>query len=106
MPARNERPSREAIVYFTDDSLFPENMPPTIITAAPYGAEWLKGDVEDLPMSGDEQVQASATTRSRTRCSVSASRRRPEGYRGFLTDETDARLPKAPEARTSTTSVP
>ena len=36
-------------MYFTDDSLFPENMQPTIITAAPYGPEWLPGDVEDLP---------------------------------------------------------
>ena len=45
-------------MYFTDDSLFPENMQPTIITAAPFGPQWLKGDVEDLPMSWDEQVQA------------------------------------------------
>ncbi len=45
-------------MYFTDDSLFPENMPPLIITAAPYGPEWLKGDVEDLPITWDEQVQA------------------------------------------------
>jgi uncharacterized protein (DUF849 family) len=45
-------------VYFTDDSLFPENMQPTIITAAPFGPQWLKGDVDDLPMSWDEQVQA------------------------------------------------
>jgi uncharacterized protein (DUF849 family) len=45
-------------MYFTDDSLFPENMAPTIITAAPYGPEWLPGDVEDLPVSFDEQVQA------------------------------------------------
>ena len=45
-------------MYFTDDSLFPENMQPTIITAAPYGPEWLPGDVEDLPLTFDEQVQA------------------------------------------------
>ena len=45
-------------MYFTDDSLFPENMQPTIITAAPYGPEWLPGDVADLPLSWDEQVQA------------------------------------------------
>ena len=45
-------------MYFTDDSLFPENMQPTIITAAPYGPEWLPGDVEDLPRTFDEQVQA------------------------------------------------
>ena len=45
-------------MYFTDDSLFPENMQPTIITAAPFGPEWLKGDVEDLPMTWEQQVQA------------------------------------------------
>jgi len=45
-------------MYFTDDSLFPENMQPTIITAAPYGPEWLPGDVEDLPLTWDQQVQA------------------------------------------------
>jgi uncharacterized protein (DUF849 family) len=46
------------MMYFTDDSLFPENMQPTIITAAPYGPEWLPGDVADLPRTWDEQVQA------------------------------------------------
>jgi uncharacterized protein (DUF849 family) len=43
-------------MYFTDDSLFPENMQPLIITAAPFGPEWLPGDC-DLPLSWDEQVQ-------------------------------------------------
>ena len=45
-------------MYFTDDSLFPENMNPTIITAAPYGPEWLPGDVDELPVSFEQQVQA------------------------------------------------
>jgi uncharacterized protein (DUF849 family) len=43
-------------MYFTDDSLFPENMQPLIITAAPFGPEWLPGDA-DIPVSYDEQVQ-------------------------------------------------
>ena len=43
-------------MYFTDDSLFPENMQPLIITAAPFGPEWLPGDC-DIPVSWDEQVQ-------------------------------------------------
>ncbi len=43
-------------MYFTDDSLFPENMQPLIITAAPFGPEWLPGDA-DIPVSFDEQVQ-------------------------------------------------
>jgi uncharacterized protein (DUF849 family) len=43
-------------VYFTDDSLFPENMQPLIITAAPFGPEWLPGDC-DIPVSWDEQIQ-------------------------------------------------
>lgn len=44
-------------MYFTDDSLFPENMQPTIITAAPYGPEWLPGDVDELAVTFDQQVQ-------------------------------------------------
>jgi uncharacterized protein (DUF849 family) len=43
-------------MYFTDDSLFPENMQPLIITAAPFGPEWLPGDC-DLSVTWDEQVQ-------------------------------------------------
>jgi uncharacterized protein (DUF849 family) len=43
-------------MFYTDDSLFPENMPPLIITAAPFGPEWLPGDA-DIPLSWDEQVQ-------------------------------------------------
>lgn len=43
-------------MYFTDDSLFPEYMQPLIITAAPFGPEWLPGDC-DIPVSWDEQVQ-------------------------------------------------
>lgn len=44
-------------MYFTDDSLFPENMQPLIITAAPFGPEWLPGDC-DIPLTYDEQVQS------------------------------------------------
>ena len=43
-------------MYFTDDSLFPETMAPLIITAAPFGPEWLPGDC-DIPLTWDEQVQ-------------------------------------------------
>ena len=43
-------------MYFTEDALFPENMQPLIITAAPFGPEWLPGDA-DIPVSWDEQVQ-------------------------------------------------
>ncbi len=44
-------------MYFTDDSLFPENMQPLIVTVAPYGPQWLPGDAMDIPVSWDEQVQ-------------------------------------------------
>ena len=44
-------------MYYTDDSILPENMAPLIITAAPYGPEWMPGDA-DIPVSWDEQVQA------------------------------------------------
>jgi uncharacterized protein (DUF849 family) len=44
-------------MYYTDESILPENMQPLIITAAPYGPAWLPGDA-DIPLSWDEQVQA------------------------------------------------
>ena len=43
---------------FNDDSLYPENMLPLIITAAPYGPSWLPGDTTDIAVTWDEQVQA------------------------------------------------
>ena len=43
---------------FLDDSLFPENMDDLVITAAPYGPEWLPSDFpEDIPVSMDEHLQ-------------------------------------------------
>ncbi len=45
-------------MYYTDNSILPEYMEPAIITAAPYGPQWLPGDASDLPLTWDEQVQA------------------------------------------------
>ena len=48
-------------MYFTDDALLPENMPPLMITAAPYGPMWMPEDCtpdQKLPVTWDEQVQA------------------------------------------------
>ena len=43
---------------FLDDSLLPENQEDLVITAAPYGPEWMPKDFpEDLPISMDEHVQ-------------------------------------------------
>lgn len=45
-------------MYFTDDSLLPENQNPLIITAAPYGPVWLPEDFpEDIDVSWEAQVQ-------------------------------------------------
>jgi uncharacterized protein (DUF849 family) len=47
-------------MYFTDDSLLPENQPPLMITAAPYGPMWMPQDckpIHKLPVTWDEQVQ-------------------------------------------------
>lgn len=47
-------------MYFTDDSLLPENLPPLMITAAPYGPMWVPEDCppeQKLPVTWDEQVQ-------------------------------------------------
>lgn len=44
-------------MQFLDDSLFPENQQPLVITAAPYGPEFLPRDSDDIPVSMDAQVQ-------------------------------------------------
>ena len=43
---------------FIDGSLFVENMQKLVITAAPYGPEWMPSDFpEDIPVSMDDQIQ-------------------------------------------------
>ena len=43
---------------FLDGHLYPENQQPLVITAAPYGPEWIPSDFpEDIPVTMDEQVQ-------------------------------------------------
>lgn len=45
-------------MYFTDDSLLPENQDPLVITAAPWGPAWIPSDYpEDISVSWDEQIQ-------------------------------------------------
>ena len=47
-------------MYFTDDSLLPENQAPLMITAAPYGPMWVPGDCtpeQRLPVTWEEQTQ-------------------------------------------------
>jgi uncharacterized protein (DUF849 family) len=48
-------------MYFTDDSLLPENQAPLMIVAAPYGPLWMPEDCtpeQKLPITWEEQVQA------------------------------------------------
>ncbi|HEY5804823.1 MAG TPA: 3-keto-5-aminohexanoate cleavage protein, partial [Lysobacter sp.] len=43
---------------FLDGSLFPENQPKLVITAAPYGPEWMPSDFpEDIPVTMEEHIQ-------------------------------------------------
>jgi uncharacterized protein (DUF849 family) len=43
---------------FLDGSLFPENQPKLVITAAPYGPEWMPADFpEDIPVTMEEHIQ-------------------------------------------------
>ncbi|WP_248916896.1 3-keto-5-aminohexanoate cleavage protein [Pseudomonas moorei] len=45
-------------MFYTHDSLCPENQEKLIISVAPYGPEWVPSDFpEDIPVSMDEQVQ-------------------------------------------------
>jgi hypothetical protein len=54
-------PERKLPMYFTDDSLLPENQAPLMITAAPYGPMWMPEDCtpeQKLPVTWEEQTQA------------------------------------------------
>jgi uncharacterized protein (DUF849 family) len=43
---------------FLDGSLFPENQDKLVITAAPYGPEWIPSDFpEDIPVKMEDQIQ-------------------------------------------------
>ena len=43
---------------FIDGSMFPENQQKLVITAAPYGPEWIPSDFpEDIPVTMEEQIQ-------------------------------------------------
>jgi uncharacterized protein (DUF849 family) len=43
---------------FLDGHLFPENQDPLVITAAPYGPEWIPSDFpEDIPVKMEDQVR-------------------------------------------------
>ena len=43
---------------FLDGSLFPENQPKLIITAAPYAPSWIPSDFpQDIPVTMEEQIQ-------------------------------------------------
>jgi uncharacterized protein (DUF849 family) len=45
-------------MYFTSDSLLPENQQPLMITVAPFGPQWLPADYpEDISVSWKDQVQ-------------------------------------------------
>ena len=45
-------------MYYTSDALLPENMQPLVITAAPFGPQWMPSDYpEDIAVSWDAQVQ-------------------------------------------------
>jgi len=45
-------------MYFTSDSLLPENQQPLMITVAPFGAQWLPTDyAEDIAVSWGDQIQ-------------------------------------------------
>ncbi len=45
-------------MQFLDDSLLPKNQDKLVITAAPYGPEWMPEDfLEDIPVTMEEQVQ-------------------------------------------------
>src|SRR6185436_2421145 len=50
--------TKDKDMNFLDGSLFPENQDKLVITAAPYGPEWIPSDFpEDIPVTMEAQVQ-------------------------------------------------
>lgn len=82
-------------MYFTDDSLLPENQEPLIICVAPYGPEWLPGDYpEDIPVSWEAQVQKAVDCYNAGGDSVHLGLppNRKSGQQGFMAYETDGKV--------------
>ena len=49
---------KDHTMNFLDGSLFPENQDKLVITAAPYGPEWIPSDFpEDIPVTMEAQIQ-------------------------------------------------
>ena len=49
---------KDTTMHFLDGALFPENQQKLVITASPYGPEWVPSDFpEDIAVTMDEQVQ-------------------------------------------------
>jgi hypothetical protein len=56
-------------MYFTDDSLLPENQTPLMITAAPCGPMWMPGDStpeQRLPVTIPRRKVAAGTSTRET----------------------------------------
>ena len=54
----NRTQTKGNAMNFLDGSLFPENQEKLVITAAPYGPEWVPSDFpEDIPVTMEAQVQ-------------------------------------------------
>ena len=60
---------------YTDDALYPENMQPLIITAAPYGPTWLP--VRPTSRTWDEQVRRRWIVRRRRQGRTTCATPRP-----------------------------
>ena len=67
---------------FLDGSLFPENQDKLVITAAPYGPEWIPSDFpEDIPVTMEAQVQKAVDcyNAGATRAAPARARARRQG---------------------------
>ena len=82
-------------MYFTDDSLLPENQAPLMITAAPYGPIWMPVDCtpeQKLPVTWDEQVQAAVDclTPVRRSCTSMCVIQKPGTFRKISNNTTNS----------------
>jgi hypothetical protein len=78
-------------MYFTSDSMLPENQQPLIITVAPFGPQWLPSDYpEDIPLTWEQQTQkrSIATTPARPCCTSTSRIRKPVTAQRISTSST------------------
>ena len=68
-------------MYFTNDSMLPENQQPLIITVAPFGPQWLPSDSDDIPSPGKNRLKGGGLLQRRRNGAASSCPGSEDGSR-------------------------